>query len=231
MKKGSFGSTGRTQRGQAILEGVCALWLMIAVAVAAILLLIGCGTATYYKLKLAYVSNAAARAAVDARFWLGAERPNFNPATTEARVRALVNTMLAQTGLPAATAINIDQSNADVCTVKIRVAGLRIVSGGVLPAAIVMEDTACEPYAQQSPVAMLGIGIRDSRGRGHGIYVPAYGAGVNTPGPTSLPQGKYPYYQIVGADGTNLLGPYQNSIGKLAHMTGGAVNDNPFQGY
>jgi hypothetical protein len=206
----------RKAKGQGIVEGVAALWLIVSITVCLILFILGAGTAIYYKMRLAAVVDSAAEYAAQSTTWLGAVRPDYSESAVKEKTRQLVDVQLGQLGLPVASEVETDINLRTVpsyVTVKVKVVGLRIISGNVLPTSISLMETGVHGLATDGPIAVLGLGIINSDGTGQGVYVPSYGAGQNTPGPSALPGGKYPFYQIVGGPGTQLAGPFQNGTG------------------
>ena len=90
----------RNSHGQALAEGAAALILLTAIIVGGVLLILGTGTLAYYKIKLATVTSAVAKVAVDGRYWLGAQRPDFNATTVQNNATTLATDLLGKAGFP-----------------------------------------------------------------------------------------------------------------------------------
>jgi hypothetical protein len=148
----------------------------------------------YYHVVLAQVADAGARTAINDRYWLGAEKPNFDSATTTDNVKAQVTSLWAKVGLPGSVDTTVDLSDPKTVTVKVAASGVAIPSGGFLPASLSLQATASEPYNIEMPYAVLGMSVHQAGVGGRGIYIPTYGAGAanlkyapTCPGPTSYP--------------------------------------------
>lgn len=217
----------RSNRGQALTEGVGALALITALSVGVVLLILGTGTLAFYKIKIAAVTDAAAKVAVDDRFWLGAQRPNYDPSAAASHAAATANTMLGQLGLPPAASFTFDDSSIPgFVKITITVNALRIVSGGILPGLVSMTDTAIEPYILQLPIATATLNYTDAtHKRIIGLDVPAYVAtsAFFTCPPGGYPAtGKFPFYFLEGP----FTGPSPASAGPFDENC-----CSPFTGY
>lgn len=200
---------GRADRGQALAEGAVAMICIAALIVGGILLLMGAGSAFYYKLKIAHAAETGARFGTDKAEFLGAPRPNYTDSQLEQDVIDVVNTSLNVMGLPEAKSIEVARETIKgkrFLKVKVKVDGLPILSGGILPNAISVDDTAASAFSDNSPPGVLGLTLGTSP-TGKGYYVPIYGPGSGFPAglPTTFPRGKVFYYAAgVQADASNV---------------------------
>ncbi len=217
----------RNYHGQALAEGAAALILLTAIIVGGVLLILGTGTLAYYKIKLAAVTSAAAKVAVDGRYWLGAQRPDYNEATVKADVTSTVQDLLGRIGLPAASAVvNVDfATDPKAVIVKLTVSALPIISGGILPNIVTLQDTEAEPYITGRPIGWCAVryngpAIAGPPGSQAALYLPCYGANDPSLGPYASPEGNghFPYWQD-GGWATPLGGPFQDwsGGGRFAH--------------
>ncbi|MBX9689439.1 MAG: hypothetical protein K2X27_22205, partial [Candidatus Obscuribacterales bacterium] len=58
-------SSPRSQQGSLIVEGVVGTWLVITAVALAVLFLVNCGMATYYKQRLGYITDQVATLAAN----------------------------------------------------------------------------------------------------------------------------------------------------------------------
>lgn len=198
----------RQRRGQALIEGVCALYLIVLLTVGSVALLFTIGALSYYKIKLALIGATAARQAVNATYWLGARRPDYNPAQIQAAAVELVKTQAQVLGLPPLRdqdiSVTQDPDNTKLCKVSIKLNYVPLIGGTFLPSVIPISETAVEPYLVDSPTGVMGLAFDTGNGQGRGFWIPCYGRGVNMangvvtnamPQFQLFPEGKFPVWQ------------------------------------
>jgi hypothetical protein len=206
----------RSRRGAVLIEGAAVMIMLAALTVGAVALIGSTALASYYKEKIFLAAQTAANYASSRAQFLGADRPNYNAKRAKSETIEVANTVLTKMGLPRASRIDVDDSviaGRRYLTVTINEDGLSIISGGILPSAISLRETASVAFEDNSPVGVLGITIGESP-NGSGFYIPVYGAGRGTNGPTSYPRGRFPYWALgIQASSSNLqIGPFQNKL-------------------
>ncbi len=187
------------QNGQAIAEGAAFLVILLPIMLAVLFLTLYIGISSYYHVVLVQVADAGARSAVNERYWIGAQRPDYDPKKAGTKIMALVTNLWTQTGLPGTvdpTMSAVDLTSTDTVTVTLSVNNVPIPSGGFLSPILALQAKAVEPYNIESAFGVLGISAWDPTStNGMGIYVPCFGAGhanqppYQTPGPTCMPSG------------------------------------------
>lgn len=190
----------RSKRGSVIAEGAAALVLISGLITGGILLLTGAGSVFYYKTKLAHAAEAGARYGTETGEWLGAPRPNYTDATLRSDVTSVVNATLTQMGLPQATKIDVTRATVSgkrYLRVKVSVANLRILSGGILPSQVSLDDTAASAFSDAQPPGVMGLTVGQSP-NGRGFYIPIYGPGGGFASnlPRTFPKGPVHYYAV-----------------------------------
>ncbi|GEM_PF-3333206 len=189
--------------GQALIEGTAFLMILVPIIVFGIVLNLVTTTLGYYHLKLAQIADAGARAAINERYWLGAQRPDYDEGTAAARVAGVCSSLYSKAGLPGHMTGTADFSDPKVVKVTVRASALPVWSAGFLPPVFSMEDTAAEPYNIERPIGLLGLSFKESPltippGSCDGVMgmiLPTYGAGAMagtcgsgmTPGPRGEP--------------------------------------------
>ncbi len=231
----------RNSHGQALAEGAAALILLTAIIVGGVLLILGTGTLAYYKIKLATVTSAVAKVAVDGRYWLGAQRPDFNATTVQNNATTLATDLLGKAGFPSqvisSATVTVDfASDPNAAIVTIAVSYLPIVSGGILPSVASMQDTEAEPYILNRPIGVLRAGYQNMSGGTSdvvaGVNVPCYGTDVSSSilaGPSAYPDKSlfnFPVWCGTAYNGmpsaTPMKGPEQNGY----TITGSHIPDD-----
>ncbi len=198
----------RRNNGQALVEGVCALYLIVLVMVAAIALVFTVGAISYYKIKLSIIGATAARQTVNATYWLGARRPEFDAGKAETDAIELVKSQAKILGLPPLRDQDIevtqDFTNTKVCKVQIKMNYVPLIGGSFLPSALPIVETGVEPYLIDSPTGVMGLAFNLGGGKGRGFWIPCYGRGVDFqdgvlsnahPRFQVYPEGKFPVWQ------------------------------------
>jgi hypothetical protein len=201
-------------KGAALAECAVGLILLSGLIVGGLMLLFDCGAMFYSKIKLAGAAQSAANYAVASSEWLGARRPNMDNAALVRDVTAITNVSLKQMGLPPAREVRITRFTEEgkrFVRVTIKGGRVQLISNGLLPSSINLDETACAAFGNTAPVGVLGMTVGESP-NGKGFYIPIYGAGASTPGPSSFPDGNFPYWHVgVQSESSNhALGPYQN---------------------
>lgn len=198
----------RRGSGQALLEGVFSLYILVLVMCAATILLFTVGAISYYKIKLSLVAASAAKQAVQSTYWLGAVRPGYQPQNVQEQTINTVQEAAIAVGLPEIPDDNItvtqDLADSKLCIVKVTMDYIPFLNGDYLPIKIPIIETAAEPYLVDSPTGLLALGFDVGGGAGRGFFVPCYGRGVNmqngqvAPAPnldSTQPEGTYPTWQ------------------------------------
>jgi hypothetical protein len=177
----------RAAQGQAIVEGVFATWLIITVAVGLILLLVNVGTLFLYQDKLNRVAQEAAKQIDGAKYWLGAERDDFdkNQADYEQYAENIANNAAQQLGLgtvtwdkPQYSTQTIGSREVTLVRTRCTITSIPLMGGFTLPLAGlsgvgVACDNAWPPYATcLMEVEDLKSGDPSA---GKAIEVPVYG--------------------------------------------------------
>lgn len=202
----------RRIRGQAIVQSVLVLWLLASIVVGSVVILASAGMSIYYNVKLSHVARAGARYAVSSRYWLGAQSPFYDADTTQNSTISIVQTMLQQMGMGENTStITVDQSDGTNCKVTVKVDQLPLWTAGFLPGFISVTATGSEAWMRERPAGAFGLTFGKGS-TGPQMYLPAYGAGSYTPGPSSFPFGGFPYWASGCATSSpGIAGPLQNS--------------------
>lgn len=164
---------GRRQNGSGIVEGVMGVVLIAAVTVGGTALLINSAVAGYYKEKLGFIANQAAKFAADSASWNGSFKPSARTDSLNAGTRDVVNEMLSTVGLPEAREVSVTIENQQV-VVEIAVEGFALPSGGgIFPAAISLQDRGVAVLNDTLPPALLTVSLE---GRPDTmVTIPAYG--------------------------------------------------------
>lgn len=202
----------RAPKGQALVQGVGYLGFLAAAFVTLVSLLIAAGVQLYYTAKFAHVARGAARFASHRKVSLGARRPNFNAGQTQTATQDITQQMLAAMGYASnAFTVTVDQSGNET-RVDLSVSGLQLVSSSFFPAIITVRTSATIPDLIEVPPGVLGLSFC-SGPPCQGMYLPSYGKGGGTPGPTSFPFGGFPYWEsgVFTSTTPALDGPKQNN--------------------
>lgn len=201
----------RGERGQGLVLGVLVTMILAALIAGGAMLLASMGMAAYYQTRFNGVANATARFAVNCNYWLGAQRPMVNTGATDTSSVAVAKAMLAQMGVSSAqSTVTVDQSQSTGCVVTIAITGLPMLHG-LTSGTIDVTSRGFEPWLSQAPIAVEGLAFTQNAG---GYYMPSYGAGASTPGPSSTPAAwnLVPYWENGCWSGLNprVSGPVQN---------------------
>jgi hypothetical protein len=178
----------RGNRGGTLVEGSVALMLVTWVGGLTIFFLLTIVLVVMYKIKLTYAVTNAAAFATERRFWLGGQRPKFDPVLEEQAVSDYAKYISGGLGLGQ---VIVDFSSTQYAKVKITALDLPLLRGSVYPQAISLQDQAFFPYIKHAPVGWYGMTVQNAgfAGGGMGLYHPSYGGGMGTPGPSSSPVG------------------------------------------
>src|SRR5262249_14641823 len=160
------------------------------------------------------VANAGARYAVNCNYWLGAQRPHVDTGATDTSTKSVINAMLVPMGVNSNQAtVVVDQTNATGCAVTITITGFQMIPGLAGGGNLTVTASGVEPWLAQAPIAAEGLSFTQNAGS---FYMPSYGAGAHTPGPSSGPDGYelLPYWENGAYNGLvpRVYGPYQNQI-------------------
>lgn len=206
--------------GSALIEAICGLLLISVVLVGGVLLLFDAAIMISYANKVSYAAQAGAMYVTDTTEWLGATRPSFTRAVTEARVKHVVNHHLTTMGLPSTDDISITtetRGKHKYSVVRIGLDKLPLFTTSWFPRKAAVSETAVSEYQNAAPTAVLGMTYLAD---GHGIFLPSYGAGNNTSGPKSYPKTPAPiaYFAVFNPSGA-LQGPYSGVMGNSGPYT------------
>jgi hypothetical protein len=217
----------RGTHGGTLVEGSVALMLVTWMAGLTIFFLLTIVLVVLYKIKLTYAVTNSAAFATERRFWLGGQRPKFDPALEEQAVSDYAKYISGGLGLGQ---VIVDFSSTQYTSVKITALDLPLLRNSVYPQAISLQDQAYFPYVKHAPVGWYGLTLQNSgfSGGGMGLYHPSYGAGIGTPPPTSSPVGATNTF-TVAAYGTASSAPVggPTMAGAYQDWDGGG----PFVGY
>jgi hypothetical protein len=173
------------QHGQALLEGVIVLGLIIVTTVIALLFLLNVGLAVYRHQQVAFIANNVAQANVKKFTWLGVPRAELTPSSVNPAATQLANAMLSKLGLPAADLVNVVYNgNTVTATIRVRSLGL-FGQSGLLPNQITIQEIgiAAIPFDQPAAVCQIDDGEGTLPGR-YTVIVPCYraqGASASNP--------------------------------------------------
>jgi hypothetical protein len=165
------------QSGQALIEGVIALSLIIGAAVLGTLLLVNVGLAVFYHQQIAFVANQVAQSSAGKFTWLGVPRAGVTEAMVNPGALRLANQMLTTLKLPLADRVNV-VNNGSTVTATIHVSGLGLFGrGNVIPTRIDIEEVgvAASPVDQPPAVCQIDDGAGTLPGR-YTVIVPCYRA-------------------------------------------------------
>lgn len=166
----------RTNRGSGIIEGVTGLWVVVSGTVAAVLLLVNVGMSTFYKEKIAFVTNNCATFAASKASWGGAYKPGSNPDQVREATIDMAAKLLKKMGLPQAQKVTVEE-DAGTITVSIEVSSLALIGKvAYLPSSLTMKDVATAAIPDNTPPGFLTMQIWEF-GRGGN-----FGPGAQAPG-------------------------------------------------
>jgi hypothetical protein len=203
----------RSEHGQGIILGVLVVMLLTAIICGGAVFLVSVGTAMYYQQRFDNVARGAARFAVNCDYWLGAERPTLDIGVTNSKTVAVTQAMLSKMGVsPSQATITVDQSRPDGCVVTIAIQGLPAIQG-LVPGTMSITASGFQSWMAQAPIATEAFIYAQNQ---HSYFLPSYGAGAYTPGPSGPPDAFFlePYWETGGFNGLvpPLSGPYQNYV-------------------
>ncbi|HEY9759567.1 MAG TPA: hypothetical protein V6C97_30695 [Oculatellaceae cyanobacterium] len=128
---------GRRASGQALVEGVAMMVILMGIFVSALMMFINLGVVVSEQQKVQVAATQAAHYIMGQRYWLGAQRTDYNANTTSSNARQIADGVLHALNLPASssfTTVDTPSSNGvTVSTVTIGVAGLPLLNGATLP--------------------------------------------------------------------------------------------------
>lgn len=170
--------TYRRQKGQAIIEGAAFLVAVIPLMVAFVLLTLFIGMFSYYHLATLQVADAGARSAVDDRYWLGVERPDYSAGKTTQRVQDAVTSLWHKVGLPGTVSTTVDLDDPNTVVVTVTANSVPLPSGGFLPPTLSLQSKAAQPYNIDRPTGIIGLSNTYGTKGSMGIYIPTWGSGA-----------------------------------------------------
>lgn len=181
--------SSRSYKGQGLIEGILGMLIVIMVLVFLVMLSLNAYAAAIYSEKLKFVANTAANAYVKGHFFLGMVRPNFDDNAARVTSRQIVDTLLSEIGLPAATNVTFSSfatRSMFYSTVTITVNPLKLpfFATGVLPPFLGLTVTGQATEVPVSPYASLVVGLPSGPSFGRtqktlSCAIPAYGYDVN----------------------------------------------------
>jgi hypothetical protein len=179
--------SGRTLKGQALLEGVAVLMLIIPIAIGLLLLLVNTYMAFSTQEKIKQVAQAAAQYTTGKKYWLGVTRIDYNQSAVHDQVRILVDALLSEVGLPAAASVEINEREiappgiegvTTVSNVTIRVNGIKTIGGLFVPVfGLTATGTSLEQNLPPYAVGQIIHVDPTHPERSRLVMFPAYGAG------------------------------------------------------
>lgn len=213
----------RSNRGQALVEGVAMLAVLITVVTLLLLLTINTYVVGSYNVKLQSAASNAARNIVAQKWWMGMERPEYRESEATADALRTLNTELAAMGLPAAKNFKPTFTREIMLREKaitlVRVDFNVTLGGGkgcILPVAIPLHISSISSDAEYAVTthgrALIMAGPKGSPQTG--IRVPVYNATIGKQTPAFAPMltaGETP-----GESPTAHLVLYCNSAGSAA---------------
>jgi uncharacterized membrane protein (Fun14 family) len=127
----------RKQSGQALVEGVAILVLMIGIFVGLLMLLLNLGVVMSEQQKVQVAATQAAQYIMGRRYWLGAVRTDYDATATAATARSVADGVLTALNLPPSSSFTtVDEPAANgitITTVTVAITGLPLLNGARLP--------------------------------------------------------------------------------------------------
>ena len=146
----------RTARGAGIAMSVGAVSLLTFALVNGAAFILNLGTATYYHDKLNFVARQAAAYTAGELSWCDVPRPGATIGQATEKTVPVVQKLLAEMGLPAASSIDVKADNKQA-TVTLRVKGIALGKGTVFPALIDLSVSASKSFDEDRPQAVAVI--------------------------------------------------------------------------
>ncbi len=177
----------RACSGQAIVEGVSMLTLMVAVGIGILMLLVNVGIFIDYKQKLHEAAYSAAIQSTKDLFFLSCKRPSSQKGNIAATARRVAEAALMAVNLPAPQSVDTDVvtvNGTDCVRVTINISRAKLLnSGGILPSFIALKETAVVPVTLDAPISWASLHFNDLSGRypnDMAIQVPCVRAYIDT---------------------------------------------------
>ncbi|MBX9686465.1 MAG: hypothetical protein K2X27_07170 [Candidatus Obscuribacterales bacterium] len=167
-------SRARNSSGSGLIEGTAGVVVITLVFLAAVCFILGAGLSSYYKYRVANVVDRCAEYMSRQVVWAGMNNPDYAGKNLLPRSKTLVNKLLADSGLPQASLVEVVDSGTEL-TLHVKVDGLPLLPGSKsLPMTISMQDTAVAPIPDSKAPAIMSFTCG-----GMALYAPAYGLFVN----------------------------------------------------
>jgi hypothetical protein len=162
----------RNKSGSALVMSVALLVLIGSFTTLFTMLIANAGIASIYANKVNFVADQAAQFAAGELSWDGS-RTNASIASVTQDVNTLVNSLLASSGLPAASQLRV-QDNGNSVNVTFKVSGLALVSQSnlVFPGFIDLNANGVKDLFEDEPHGLMGVSIQ---GVNVPVLLPVYG--------------------------------------------------------
>jgi hypothetical protein len=190
----------RTQAGQGLLEGVCALMLIVPTAVALVMFFINIYAIMTIDTKLTFIANEAVKWRTDNIYWLGMERQNVDKEQADRKAQALAVAIANASGIPVNSKdvvlepITLTSDGEPImgekCTITVTSFRLPFGGGAIFPLSIPRKVTAVSASAPVPPPAIalldthhtpFGSDAQQMQSKSDaGILIPSYGGSWKT---------------------------------------------------
>lgn len=221
-----FSRTDRSPSGQALAEGTVALMLLVAAFVLMVAFGINAFFVTQWSAKVNVVASEAAKVVAANRYWLGMERPDYDPSAAHASATQVAQKLCQRLGLPNPNITFPDvpsDESGDYNQVVVTVSSLPLPFkiDQVFPNIIGVQGTGISFQPKQRIYAHINIHAPTSApNQWDGVAIPVYGffRGINSnPNAFADPQ------NVQGGYGAAVSLP--NNFGQL-----GSLNSKYFRG-
>jgi len=139
-------SLKRNRSGQALAEGVAALVMMLMVVIGCLMLLANLSIVMAEQQKIQVAATQAAQYIMGKRYWLGALRTDYDPASTNTTARAVADSVLKGLRLPTSSSFTTvdepSEGGITVTTVTVGVSGIPLLNGMKLPIPLAASSAA-----------------------------------------------------------------------------------------
>ncbi len=163
----------RSSTGGGLVMSVACTVAVVTLIVLGVQFITYAGIAAYYRDKLSFVARQGAEFMAGEIFWCNNPKPGANQAQASERTKTVVNDLLEQMGLPAASKIEVGADN-DEATVTLTVTGLAMPNqNSILPAFINLTITENKLFREDQPAGLMVLyrsNLADSA-----VIIPCYG--------------------------------------------------------
>jgi len=130
-------SSHRRATGQGLVEGTAALVLLLTIFIGCLMFLLNVSVVMSEQQKIQVAATQAAQYIIGRRYWLGAQRTDYDAEETATTARSIADSVLKSLHLPASSSFSAQDEPADngitVTTVTVGVTGLPLMNGASLP--------------------------------------------------------------------------------------------------